>query len=76
MYSRDGSSDLIDLPLLILVNKKDNASFRGLDAVKQSLFLNEIYCNKTVEVQAMSAFKGEGIDTALTWIYEHIPLSI
>ena len=75
MYARDGSSDLVDLPLLVLVNKKDSSAFRGLDAVKQALFLNEVNCSNLVEIQAISAFKGEGVEAALTWIYEHIPKS-
>ena len=73
MYSRDNPNDLVDLPLLFLVNKKDSPEFRGLDAVKQSLKLNEVHCTKAIEIKAISAFKSEGIDAALEWVYEHVP---
>ena len=61
LYCQEFPNDLVDLPLLILVNKKDNPEFRGLDAIKQNLYLSEVFCNKPVEVIAISAFKNEGI---------------
>jgi len=62
LYNRDNPNDLVTLPLLFLVNKKDSAEFRGLDHVRQQLKLNQVYCRKAIHVQAISAFKGEGIE--------------
>ena len=45
LYNQDNPNELVDLPLLILVNKKDSSEFRGLDAIKQNLYLNEVHCS-------------------------------
>ena len=64
----------MDLPVLFLLNKKDKEGFVGYDRINADLKFNEIYCHAVTEIFELSAKSRDGIETALEWIYETIPV--
>ena len=74
LYSDSLPTELVDLPVLFLVNKSDQDNFLGIDSVRQRLGIGSLNCNKDVEIKKISATTQEGIEASAGWLYENIPL--
>ena len=55
LYSSRLPTELVDLPVLFLVNKADSASFMGADSIREHLGLGSLNCNSLIEVMECSA---------------------
>ena len=74
LYSKRQPTELVDLPVLFLINKADHENFLGIDSVSQHLSISSLNCNRDVQVKTISASTKEGIEEAATWLYENIPV--
>ena len=73
LYSKSLPTELVDLPVLFLLNKADQEGFLGQDRLTRHLGLDALNCRKDVEVKKMSASSKEGIEASITWLYENTP---
>ena len=74
LYSESLPTELVDLPILFLVNKSDHEHFLGIESVRERLGIGSLNCSQEIEVRKMSAKSQEGVKASVTWLYENIPL--
>ena len=61
LYSEQFPTELVDLPVLFLINKSDEDGFLGLDSVSEHLGIGSLNCNGEVHVRKMSTKTKEGL---------------
>ena len=75
LYSRRQPTELVDLPVLFLINKSDDhENYLGMDSVREHLCLSSLNCSREVHVREISASTNENLPESANWLYENIPL--
>ena len=73
LYSEQNPTELVDLPVLFLINKSDHENWQGLEHVRDYLGISSLHCNSHVEVRAISIKSKEGVEDSANWLYDNIP---
>ena len=63
--------ELLQLPLLVLLNKNDADGFKSVDYIAERLGLYNIAWKEYI-ILPVSALMNKGVDTAINWIFSAV----